>query len=317
MHKLIQAHYGVRYHIAKCLEDRQERVHAGKFPNVSLALCYELGFGIPRGVHKSSPEGSNLDSVAIQRLELEIERIKSMTKVPDFQDGLFDCFLKQGHFSTFDPNQQYREERSFSEAEERLHREIESIGLVLGKKHLIVQELRRQLSLVLSSQGKWNDAEDLQLQMARFEEGAEIAYDKIGGTNLLLASTYRYQGRWEDAKAMELKVVEMRERILGREHPETLKSLANLASTYWHLGQWKEAEDLELSITQISRDILGPKHPRTLLIMANLAGTYRSQGKRDRAERIDLEVINTRKSVLGDEHPDTLVSTDNLALTYS
>jgi Tetratricopeptide repeat len=41
-----------------------------------------------------------------------------------------------------------------------------------------------------------------------------------------------------------VQVMETRKRVLGKEHPDTLTSMANLASTYGNQGRWKEAEEL-------------------------------------------------------------------------
>jgi len=44
-----------------------------------------------------------------------------------------------------------------------------------------------------------------------------------------LASTFCYQGQWKEAMELFLQVVETRKRVLGKEHPDTLTSMANLA----------------------------------------------------------------------------------------
>ncbi|KAH8708390.1 kinesin light chain [Phaeosphaeriaceae sp. PMI808] len=111
-------------------------------------------------------------------------------------------------------------------------------------------------------------------------------------------------------------VMEMRKRVLGDEHPDTLTSMANLASTYRNQGRWKEAEELEVQVIETSARVLGDEHPDTLTSMANLASTYRNQGRWKEAEELEVQVMETRKRVLGDEHPDTLTSMANLASTY-
>ena len=47
-----------------------------------------------------------------------------------------------------------------------------------------------------------------------------------------LISMYRNQGRWKGAEELNIQVIEMRKRVLRKEHLETLTSIANLASTY-------------------------------------------------------------------------------------
>ena len=103
---------------------------------------------------------------------------------------------------------------------------------------------------------------------------------------------------------------------LGKEHPDTLTSMANLASTYLHEGRWDEAEKLQVQVMETSLKVLGAEHPDTLTSMANLAATYCSQGRLFRAEKLQVQVMETRLKVLGAEHPYTLRSMAGLASTY-
>ena len=62
--------------------------------------------------------------------------------------------------------------------------------------------------------------------------------------------------------------------MLGAEHPDTLRSMANLALTYWDQGRWEEAEELEVQVMETMQRVLGAEHPDTLTAMGNLASTY-------------------------------------------
>jgi uncharacterized protein (DUF2164 family) len=105
-----------------------------------------------------------------------------------------------------------------------------------------------------------------------------------------LASTYRNQGRWNEAEQLEVQVMDMRKKLLGAEHPDTLTSMANLASTYRNQGRWNEAEQLEVQVMDMRKKLLGAEHPDTLTSMANLASTYgiREDGMRQSSWRFKL-----------------------------
>ena len=51
---------------------------------------------------------------------------------------------------------------------------------------------------------------------------------------------------WKNAEKMWIQVMDMRMRILGAEHSDTLLSMGNLARMYNDLGKWNEAEELEV-----------------------------------------------------------------------
>ena len=109
---------------------------------------------------------------------------------------------------------------------------------------------------------------------------------------------------------------EVRKKILGQEHKETLRSMGMVGLAYSLGGRWKEAEELDVQVMETTKRVLGEEHPSTLTSMANLASTYRNQGRWKEAEELQVQVMETRKRVLGEEHPDTLTSMNNLAFTW-
>ena len=88
--------------------------------------------------------------------------------------------------------------------------------------------------------------------------------------------------------------MDMRKKLLGAEHPNTLSSMANLASTYWNQGKWNEAEQLEIQVMDMRKKLLGLDHPDTLTSMENLACTYRDRGKIRESDELELEVMNIK-----------------------
>ncbi|RYP10705.1 hypothetical protein DL764_000495 [Monosporascus ibericus] len=149
-------------------------------------------------------------------------------------------------------------------------------------------------------------------------EGTGSRYERLARASLLhnAAGFFLYQGQWKDAENFQMQATELRREVLGKEHPDTLTSIANLALTYSNQGRWKEAESLEVQVMKKKRRVLGKEHPDTLTSMANLASTYSDQGRWKEAESLEVQVMKIIKRVLGEEHPDTLTSITNLAATY-
>ncbi len=58
-----------------------------------------------------------------------------------------------------------------------------------------------------------------------------------------LAFLYRALGHDDKAEPLLDHVLEARERVLGREHPDTLESVNNLAALYFERGDWQKAAD--------------------------------------------------------------------------
>ncbi len=110
--------------------------------------------------------------------------------------------------------------------------------------------------------------------------------------------------------------MEVRKKLFGLEHNETLSSMGLVGLAYSLGGRWKEAEELGIQVVETSQRVLGKEHPNTLSSMANLALTYWNQGRWKEAEELEIQVMETSQRVLGKEHPDTLTSMANLASTY-
>ncbi|RYP50970.1 hypothetical protein DL768_003636 [Monosporascus sp. mg162] len=131
-----------------------------------------------------------------------------------------------------------------------------------------------------------------------------------------MAGYLLFEGKWSDAERFSLQAGQIRNRVLGEDHPDTLTSMNNLALTYWNQGRWKEAEELNVRVIETGKRVLGEDHPDTLTSMDNLASTYWNQRRWKEAEKLEVRVLETKKRVLGEDHPNTLISMNNLAHTW-
>ncbi len=77
-------------------------------------------------------------------------------------------------------------------------------------------------------------------------------------------------GRYNEAEQMHRQAFELREKVLGREHPDTLTSMDNLAWTLRSLGRYDKAEQMHRQAFELREKVLGPKHPHTLASMNNM-----------------------------------------------
>ena len=348
--QLFEAHYSVRYYIARCLEERNKRQSISYRHALNLAFCYRIGIGVPKDMSRCQSLVTEY-GILLRDLEDLVKQTLGNPQPPEYHQGSFKTLLEQGHIPAFDVSQQYREEQLLDEAELRYQREVETLRSALGDDHRIVQELRRQLSLLMIREGRWQDAENLQLQMIGFDKKIIGEGQYLGRFASYLAETYINQWRWKEAEELEIQIMETRRKIFqksianlvsiyinqerwekaeelgsqimenwktvfGVEHPSTLTSISNLALIYKNQRRWIEAEKLDIQVMEMSKRVFGAEHPRTLHSMANLTSTYRSQKQWKKAEELDLQVMETSKRVLGADHPHTLHSITSLSLTY-
>jgi hypothetical protein len=85
-----------------------------------------------------------------------------------------------------------------------------------------------------------------------------------------------------------MRSTKVRTKLLGKEHKDTLSSIAMVGLAAKLAGRWKEAEELEVQVMEISVRVLGAEHPDTLISMGNLASTYRNQGRWKEVEELEV-----------------------------
>ena len=124
------------------------------------------------------------------------------------------------------------------------------------------------------------------------------------------------QGHFKEAEILENEVLDTKNRILGVEHPATIRAMLNLAVTYKSLGKYIEAEKFEIKVLDTSHKILGMEHPDKIRAMANLASTYQYMGKYTEAEKLEIQVVDASTKMFGVEHPNTIGAMGNLAATF-
>jgi len=121
------------------------------------------------------------------------------------------------------------------------------------------------------------------------------------------------QGRYREATPKARQALAIRERALGREHPDTAKSLNNLAYLLQAQGDYAAARPLYDRALAICERVQGKEHPDTAQILNNLAVLLQAQGDYAAAKPLYERALAIRERVKGKEHPDTAQTLHNLA----
>ena len=123
------------------------------------------------------------------------------------------------------------------------------------------------------------------------------------------------RGDYTSAKLFLDRSLEIRERVLGGEHPYTLISRNNLAETLRALGDLTGARKLHEQNLEIYDRVLEAQHPHALTSRNNLALTLRAFGDLAGARKLQEQILEIFERVLGAEHPNTLRVMNNLGFT--
>ncbi len=131
---------------------------------------------------------------------------------------------------------------------------------------------------------------------------------------LTLGNTYRALGDAATAERLLAQAVEIRERELGADHPDTTQALDLLGLVVKERGRYEESEEMHRRALEARRRTLGEESWEAVGSLSNLANVLARQSRFDEAEPMLRKVLELRRRGLGPEHPDTLKATNDLAV---
>jgi serine/threonine protein kinase/tetratricopeptide (TPR) repeat protein len=133
----------------------------------------------------------------------------------------------------------------------------------------------------------------------------------------IMGRVYLNLGLYAPAVSLTAKAVEIRKRLLGPEHSDTLDAMSFLGWIYLEAGRYADAERLLAETLAIERRALGAEHHETCESMVRLATVFWRQRRYAEAEKLDLEALEIAKRVLGPDHLDTVRLKMDLAAIYT
>lgn len=97
--------------------------------------------------------------------------------------------------------------------------------------------------------------------------------------------------QYKAAEQMHRQELQIREEVLGREHPDTLCSLYGLARVLNSQGRYAEAEQMYRQMLELKERVLGREHPDTLSSVNNLARVLNGLGRYAEAEQMHRQTL--------------------------
>ena len=132
-----------------------------------------------------------------------------------------------------------------------------------------------------------------------------------------IAELYNNYGDYGYAMRLYMNIMEIREKLLGKEHPDTATTYNNIAGVYYSQGEYTEALEWYQKALAISEKMLGKEHPNTATTYNNIALIYSSQGDNNKAQEWYQKALAISENLLGKEHSDTATTYNNIAPVYS
>ncbi len=124
-------------------------------------------------------------------------------------------------------------------------------------------------------------------------------------------------GEYTQAFTHLTKALSFQERVSGKHHPHTAKSLYKLGKMYRHMGDLEEGCRYLEQALDIQKEKLGINHPDTARTLHDLGITYSVMGNLPEARTQLEQALAVREQVLGAGHPDTLSNYVDIGINAS
>jgi serine/threonine protein kinase/tetratricopeptide (TPR) repeat protein len=184
----------------------------------------------------------------------------------------------------------------------------------LGRKHPTTISAVMNLGVNYRDAGRVKEALSLLEEAYRGRSRLGRDLDTCGLMNSL-AVAYWQDKQLDKSIPLFEEELKLREKKLGRAHPQTLVTVLNLGMNYGAAGRLKEAVPL-LKEAYRGWTKLNPKDPNTIISMDGLARAYSAAGKWALALPLREGTLHLQKSTLGPDHPDTLYSMGELGYLH-
>jgi tetratricopeptide (TPR) repeat protein len=109
----------------------------------------------------------------------------------------------------------------------------------------------------------------------------------------------------------------IREKVLGKDHPDTATTYNNIALVYNKKGDYDKALEYCGKALDIDEKVLGKDRPDTATTYNNIAGVYNNKGDYDKALEYYGKDLAISEKILGKDHPDTAATYNNIASVYN
>jgi len=110
------------------------------------------------------------------------------------------------------------------------------------------------------------------------------------------------------------KALNINEKTVGPNHPNTASCLNNLAQLLQDTNRLKEAEPLMRRALEIDEESFGKDHPNVARDLNNLAQLFGATNRLKEAEPLMRRALKIDEKSFGKDHPDVAIRLNNLAL---
>ncbi|CAI6336186.1 unnamed protein product [Periconia digitata] len=157
-------------------------------------------------------------------------------------------------------------------AEKKWRRAVKSFEKKAGPEHPKTVACRHNLGIALEWQEKYEDAEVIYHEILERLAKSPVTWNlQAADTIDRLVPLLWSQKRYVEAETLAFQGVEVRQRILGSEHPQTFKSQHTLSATFYLQGRAQEAISMMRCCVEEQEKALGSDFPDVISARSKLS----------------------------------------------
>jgi eukaryotic-like serine/threonine-protein kinase len=142
--------------------------------------------------------------------------------------------------------------------------------------------------------------------------------DDLSAAGLLAntANIHFAQGDYEQARQLAQRALDIKQEILGPDHPELANALNTVGAILFRQGEHDEALRLHERALAIQEKTLGSMHPDVGITFSNIATVYYARSDHVNALAMFERTLALWRASLGEDHPRVAAALSNAAAVY-
>ncbi|KAF3901680.1 hypothetical protein ABW21_db0209465 [Orbilia brochopaga] len=317
---------GTREAIFKCLEQRANNhidISVRRSSAYEIAFCYRIGFAVPL-----DEEQSNNWLEKANKTQEDLNDALEMIML-DSNSLYINVRLKSQYLKTQEGSNLEEDEDIFHYAAlcawtaKQLGHENTEIVMVQRDCLVNSRTAQREIQEMMEADVP-EEVRRAQRNPARFE--AVFSLDpksQVPALGLRLPTQIPTNRREENNWAVEIpepedsklrKSIEIKNRVLGPDHDDTLKDMEKLYGYYTRKQMLEEAEPLLISIVHSRQKVYGKEHPTSLQWTTRLFALLLIKNMLEEAESILSELIDIKLKVSDPKHPHATECAEQLEI---
>lgn len=210
----------------------------------------------------------------------------------------------------------YWKMNDYTKSLEYYNKALEIDEAILGTKHPSTAIDYNNIGLVYKELGDYPKALKYICKALVIDEASCSNRQAVADEYNNIGVLYNLMNHYQEAMDYYHKALEIREDVLGLEHPDTAASYNNIGAVYKKQSDYPEALEFFFKGLKIYERVWGADHPDIAISYNNIGTIYHLKGEFNKALEFYRKALEIDEKIFGTYHPDTATSYNNIGAVY-